>query len=212
MEKMETVRLNRQQIHSESKNKFSFLVFFIVQTRKWDFQADSIILSHFWSFSIIFSFKFFTGQFNQETLEASQWFICTVELYRKNSIDRPGGIHFFSTHNFRITCHRTIIKSYSDRKVSTLSEYVFIFVLLCMIQKLCVEKKWIPPGLSIEILRYNDILKMNPVTNKTTITLIQQSLLPTLGKVEKLWKGVKGLSSKFEDSFHFMLRILTKLI
>ena len=61
MEKMETVRLNRQQIHSESKNKFSFLVFFIVQTRKWDFQADRIILSHVWYFSIIFSFKFFTG-------------------------------------------------------------------------------------------------------------------------------------------------------
>ena len=42
---------------------------------------------------------------------------------------------------------------YSDRKVSTLSEYVFIFVLLCIIQKLCVDKKWIPPGLSIEFLR-----------------------------------------------------------
>jgi len=37
--------------------------------------------------------------------------------------------------------------------VSTLLEYVFIFFLLCMIQKLCVEKKWISPGLSIEILR-----------------------------------------------------------
>jgi hypothetical protein len=75
--------------------------------------------------------------------------------YRKISIDRPGGIHFFSRHNFRTTCHRTIVIAYSDRKVSTLSEYVFIFVLLCMIQKLCVEKKWFPPGLSIEILRYN---------------------------------------------------------
>ena len=75
-------------------------------------------------------------------------------LYRKISIDRPGGVHFFSTHNFRTTCHRTIIKAYSDIKISTLSEYVFIFVLLCMIQKLFVEKKWIPLGLSIEILRY----------------------------------------------------------
>ncbi len=31
-------------------------------------------------------------------------------------------------------------------------------------------------------------------------------------KVGKLWKGVKVLSSKFEDIFHFILRILTKLI
>jgi len=75
-------------------------------------------------------------------------------MYRKNSIDRPGGIHFFSTHIFRTTCHRTIIKAYSDRKVSILLEYVFIFVLLCMTQKLYVEKTWIPAGLSNEILRY----------------------------------------------------------
>jgi len=47
-----------------------------------------------------------------------------------------------------------MVKAYSDRKVSTLLENAFIFVLLCMIQKLCVDKKWIPPGLSIEILRY----------------------------------------------------------
>ena len=82
-------------------------------------------------------------------------------IYRKISIDRPGGIHFFSTHNFWTTCHRTKIKAYSDRKVSTLSEYVFIFVLLCMIQKLCVDKKWIPPGLSIEILRYITFIQDN---------------------------------------------------
>jgi len=62
--------------------------------------------------------------------------------YHKNSIYRPGGIHLFSTHNFWTTCRRTMIKAYSDRNVSTLSEYVFIFVLLCMIQKLC-RKKWI---------------------------------------------------------------------
>ncbi len=31
-------------------------------------------------------------------------------------------------------------------------------------------------------------------------------------KAGKLWKGVKVLSSKFEDIFHFILRILTKLI
>ena len=47
-----------------------------------------------------------------------------------------------------------MIKAYFDREVSTLSEYVFILVLLCMIQKVCVDKKWIPPGLSIEILWY----------------------------------------------------------
>jgi len=84
--------------------------------------------------------------------------ICLFRLvifrYRKYSIDRPEGIHFFSTHNFWTTCHRTIIKAYSYRKVFILSEYVFIFVLLCMIRKLCVDKKWIPSGLSIEILRY----------------------------------------------------------
>ena len=61
--------------------------------------------------------------------------------YRKNSIDRPGGTLFFSTHNFRTNVHRTNIKSYSDRKVSTLSKYVFIFVLFRNIQKLCVDKK-----------------------------------------------------------------------
>jgi len=31
---------------------------------------------------------------------------------------------------------------------------MFLSVLLCIIQKLCVDKKWIPPGLSIETLRY----------------------------------------------------------
>jgi len=80
------------------------------------------------------------------------------DYYRKIWIDRPGDIHFFSTHNFWTTCHGTMIKAYSEWKVSTLSECGFIFVLLCMIQKLCVEKKWIPPGLSIEILRYISIL------------------------------------------------------
>ena len=35
-----------------------------------------------------------------------------------------------------------------------LSEYAFMVVLWQVVQKLCVEKKGIPPGLSIEILRY----------------------------------------------------------
>jgi hypothetical protein len=34
-----------------------------------------------------------------------------------------------------------------------LPEYAFIIVLWQVVQNLCVEKKWIPPGLSIEILR-----------------------------------------------------------
>jgi hypothetical protein len=38
-----------------------------------------------------------------------------------------------------------MIKAYSDRKVSILSEYVLIVVLLCVIQKLCVEKKMVHP-------------------------------------------------------------------
>ena len=74
--------------------------------------------------------------------------------YRKISIDRPGGIHFLSTHNFWIIHKRTKIKTYSERVETFLSEYAFIFVLWQVVQKLCVEKKWIPPGLSIEILRY----------------------------------------------------------
>ncbi len=48
--------------------------------------------------------------------------------YRKTSIYRPGGIHFFLTLNFW-TCHITTIKAYSYRKVSTLSEYAFLIVL-----------------------------------------------------------------------------------
>ena len=48
--------------------------------------------------------------------------ICFIAIcsYRKISIDRPGGIHFLSTHNFWTTCHRTTIRAYSDRKISTL--------------------------------------------------------------------------------------------
>jgi hypothetical protein len=49
---------------------------------------------------------------------------------------------------------RTKIKPYSERVETFHSEYAFIIVLWQVVQKLCVEKKWIPPGLSIEILRY----------------------------------------------------------
>jgi len=38
-------------------------------------------------------------------------------------------------------------------KVSTLSEHALIFIILCMIQKLCVEKIGCPTGLSIDVLR-----------------------------------------------------------
>ncbi len=40
--------------------------------------------------------------------------------YRKISMDRAGGIHFFSTHNFWTSCHRTTIKAYSEKNVHSL--------------------------------------------------------------------------------------------
>ena len=46
-------------------------------------------------------------------------------------------------------CFKLLVKNSIDRPDSD-SEYIFVH--LCMIQKLCVEKKWLPPGLSIEIL------------------------------------------------------------
>jgi hypothetical protein len=75
-------------------------------------------------------------------------------IYRKISIDRPGGIHFLSTHNFWIIHKRPKIKTYSERMETFLSEYAYIFVLWQVVQKLCAEKKRIAPGLSIEILLY----------------------------------------------------------
>jgi hypothetical protein len=70
--------------------------------------------------------------------------------YREISIDRPGGIHSFETHNFLIIHKRTKIKPYSERVETFHSEYAFIIVLWQLFQKLCFEKKWKPPGLSIE--------------------------------------------------------------
>ncbi len=65
-------------------------------------------------------------------------------IYRKISIDRPGDIRFFSTHNFWTTCHRTKIKTYSERVKTFLSKYALIIVLWQVVQKLCVEKSGYP--------------------------------------------------------------------
>ena len=35
-----------------------------------------------------------------------------------------------------------MIKVYSDQSFSILLAYAFIFVILCMIQKLCIETPW----------------------------------------------------------------------
>ena len=82
------------------------------------------------------------------------YYIILLLLYRKISIDGPGGIHFLSTHNFWITHKRIKIKTYSERVETFLSEHAFIIVLWQVVHKSCVEKMWIPPGLSIEYLRY----------------------------------------------------------
>jgi hypothetical protein len=76
-----------------------------------------------------------------------------IICYRKISIDRQGGIHFLSTHYFWIIHKRTKINAYSKRVETFLSEYAFIIVLWQVVEKLCVEKKWIPHGLSIEFLQ-----------------------------------------------------------
>jgi len=39
-----------------------------------------------------------------------------------------------------------------------ISEYALMIVLWQVVKKLCVEKKWIPPGLSIQFLRYIQII------------------------------------------------------
>jgi len=59
---------------------------------------------------------------------------------------------------------RTKIKTYLKRLETFLSEYAFIIVLWQVVQKLCVEKKWIPPGLSIEFLRQSFYKKDRPYT------------------------------------------------
>jgi len=59
--------------------------------------------------------------------------------------------------NFDFLHKRTKIKPYPERVETFHSEYAFIIVLWQVVQKLCVEKKWIPPDLSIEILRYSTL-------------------------------------------------------
>ena len=67
------------------------------------------------------------------------------KFYRKTSICRPRGIHFFRHTTSEPLAIEQRLQAFYDRKVSTLSENAFILVLLFMIQKLCVEKKWTPP-------------------------------------------------------------------
>jgi len=69
-------------------------------------------------------------------------------IYRKFAIDRPGGKQFLASHGI-------IIQIYFDRKTCILLEYNCIIVLRCVVQKLCVAKNCLPPGLSIANLRYN---------------------------------------------------------
>ncbi len=60
------------------------------------------------------------------------------------SINRPGSILFFKTHNSWIIHKRTKIKPYSERVGTFHSEYAFIIVLWQVVQKLCVEKSGYP--------------------------------------------------------------------
>ena len=78
--------------------------------------------------------------------------------YRKFATYRPGGMQFLATHNFWTTHFRTMIWLYSERMQIFLSEYIYMIILRCVVQKLCVDKNCMPPGLSIANLRYNKIL------------------------------------------------------
>ncbi len=66
------------------------------------------------------------------------------DIYRKFAIGSPAGIQSFATHNFLTTYLRIITLIYSDRKNCILSEYNYIIVLRCVVQKLYVEKESIP--------------------------------------------------------------------
>ena len=99
-------------------------------------------------FKIIFYLREKIYRKNKQKLQIAKFNRFYQELLsRKISIDRPGGIHFFSTHNFWIIHKRTKIKTYSEKVETFLSEYAFMIVLWQVVQKLCVEKKWIPFGL-----------------------------------------------------------------
>jgi len=47
-----------------------------------------------------------------------------------------------------------MIQLYSERMQILLSEYIYVTILRCVVQKLCAAKNCLPPGLSIANLRY----------------------------------------------------------
>ena len=78
----------------------------------------------------------------------------TYFKHRKFAIDRPVGKQFSATHSSLTTHLRTLIQLYSERMQIFLSEYMYVIILRCVVQKLCVAKNCLPPGLSIANLRY----------------------------------------------------------
>ncbi len=64
-----------------------------------------------------------------------------------------------------------MIKLYSERMEIFLSEYIYMVILRCVVQKLCVTENCLPPGLSIANLRYYPIFLylLNFVSNKLTL-------------------------------------------
>ena len=97
-----------------------------------------------------------------------------------------------------------MIKAYSEWKVPTLSEYGFIFVLLCMIQKLCVSKKWTPSGLSIEILRY--IFSNNSQKKKIFNFFLKSKFKPFKNEFLFLKEGLSN-RSHVQGQVHRNLRV-----
>ena len=92
------------------------------------FQVQSFLCRNFFSFWM---------QKNKENFIS----IRNMFLMSRNNGETMVLSSIITNHNFWTSCHRTKIKGYSDRKVYTFSWYAFIFVH--MIQKLCVEKKWV---------------------------------------------------------------------
>ena len=75
-------------------------------------------------------------------------------MYRKFAIDRPESKQFSATHNFLTTHLITMIQLYSERMKIFLSEYMYVIILRCVVQKYCVALNcYLPPGLSIANLR-----------------------------------------------------------
>ena len=99
------------------------------------------------------------------------------KFYRKTSICRPRGIHFFRHTTSEPLAIEQRLQAFYDRKVSALSENSFILVLLFMIQKLCVEKKWTSPCISIEVLCQNFFLtQIDSFTNICNNFVIMRKL------------------------------------